>query len=365
MGRNAICLTVSHDDRFELERRAKARRGVGAQDVLRARIVLMRAEGKKEGDVAAELGTTKNTVGLWTRRYLSQGLSGLKDAPGRGRKPSVDTRKIEQIVTRVTQPPAGRTRWSVRSMAKAVGVSRHTVHTVWRRNDLKPHRTRTFKLSKDPLFEQKFWDVIGLYLNPPDKALVLCCDEKSQCQALERTQPGLPLGIGHIRTKTHDYIRHGTVCLFAALNYLQGKIISRTETQHRHEEWLAFLKQIDRETPKNLDLHLVADNYGTHKHPVVKNWLAKHPRFHMHFTPTGSSWLNMVERFFADLTGDVVREGSFTSVADLSRAIEAYMAERNANPKPYCWKADGAAILAKIARARETQLKQVNSGTGH
>ena len=347
MSRPAITLSVTQDDRSELEQRVKARHGVGHQDVLRARILLLRAEGKKEDEVATALNTSKNTVGLWTRRYSSQGIEGLKDAPGRGRKPWLATEKVAQVVTRVTQPPAGRTRWSVRSMAKATGLSRHSVHTIWQRNDLKPHRVGTFKLSKDPLFEQKFWDVIGLYLNPPDKALVLCCDEKSQCQALERTQPGLPLGIGHIRTKTHAYKRHGTIGLFAALNYLQGKIISRTETQHRHEEWLAFLKQIDRETPKELDLHLIADNYGTHKHPNVKEWLAKHPRFHMHFTPTGSSWMNMVERFFAGLTGDVVREGSFTSVADLTRSIETYLAERNADPKPYRWKADGAAILEK------------------
>jgi transposase len=365
MGRSTIRLSVSQDDRFELERRVKARRRAGRQDVLRARIVLMRAEGKKEAEVAAALGTSKNTVGLWTRRYASSGIEGLKDAPGRGRKPWLDPKKIEQVITRVTRPPAGRTRWSVRSMARATGLSRHSVHTIWRRNDLKPHLTRTFKLSRDPLFEPKFWDVIGLYLNPPDKALVLCCDEKSQCQALERTQPGLPLGIGHIKTRTHDYTRHGTLTLFAALNYLQGKVIGRTETQHRHEEWLAFLKQIDRETPKDLDLHLIADNYATHKHPAVKAWLVRHPRFHMHFTPTGSSWMNMVERFFADLTADVVREGSFNSVRALAAAIEAYLAERNADPKPYKWKAQGAEILAKITRAKEAQLKQTISMSPH
>ena len=364
MSRPITRLSINDDDRHELERRVKARHETGQQDMLRARIVLMRAEGNKEDVVAKTLGTSKNTVGLWTRRYLSGGIAGLKDAPGRGRKPWLDARIIEKVITRVTQPPPGRARWSVRSMARFAGISRHSVHTLWRRNDLKPHRVRTFKISKDPLFEQKFWDVIGLYLNPPDKALVLCCDEKSQCQALERTQPGLPLRAGQIQTKTHDYIRHGTLTLFAALNYLQGKIISRTEIQHRHEEWLAFLKQIDRETPKDLDLHLIADNYGTHKHPAVKAWLARHPRFHMHFTPTGSSWMNMIERFFADLTMDVVRDGSFTSVPMLAKAIEVYLAERNANPKPCQWKAKGADILAKIARAKEAQLKQANSMTG-
>ena len=237
-------------------------------------------------------------------------------------------------------------------MAKEVGISRHSVHQIWRKNDLKPHLVRTFKISKDPAFEKKFWDVIALYLNPPDKALVLCCDEKSQCQALERTQPALPLGIGHIRTKTHDYIRHGTITLFAALNYLDGKIIARTEKKHTHIEWLRFLKQLDRETPKELDLHLIVDNYGTHKHEKVKQWVGKHRRFHIHYTPTSSSWMNLIERFFADLTNDVVRDGSFTSVRQLVRDIETYLAERNLNPKRYQWKAEGEEILRKIQKAK-------------
>ena len=223
---------------------------------------------------------------------------------------------------------------------------------VWSKNDLKPDVTRTFKLSNDTDFEKKFWDVIGLYLDPPANALVLCCDEKSQCQALERSQPGLPLGPGHPRTMTHDYRRHGTTTLFAALDYLEGKLITRTEQRHTHVEWLRFLKQIDRETPKGLELHLIADNYATHKHPKVKAWPAKRPRFNMHFTPTSSSWLNMIERFFADLTEDVIRSGSFASVKELIDDINAYLAERNANPQPYKWTAKGEAILAKISRAR-------------
>ena len=211
---------------------------------------------------------------------------------------------------------------------------------------------KTFKLSNDPKFEEKFWDVIGLYLDPPTKALVLCCDEKSQCQALERTQLGLPLAPKRMRTMTHDYMRHGTVTLFAALVQLTGTLIARTEVSHTHVEWLRFLKQIDRDTPPDLELHLIADNYATHKHPKVRAWLEKHPRFKMHFTPTSSSWLNLVERFFADLTGDVIRAGSFASVNELVRDIETYLAERNANPKPYKWKAEGAKILPKIKRAR-------------
>jgi transposase len=212
---------------------------------------------------------------------------------------------------------------------------------------------RTFKLSRDPRFEEKFWDIIGLYLDPPDKALVLCCDEKSQCQALERTQPGLPLGIGHIRTQTHDYKRHGTITLFAALNYLDGKLISRTERHHTHVEWLRFLKQIDRETPRGLGVHVVADNYATHKHKKVKAWLSKHPRFHMHFTPTSSSWMNLVERFFGELTADCIRDGSFRNIQELTDAIVKYLAERNDEPKRYVWKAKGEEILNKIRRAKK------------
>lgn len=237
-------------------------------------------------------------------------------------------------------------------MAAALGISHQSVQTIWNNNDLKPHLSRTFKVSTDPQFEDKFWDIIGLYLHPPDKALILCCDEKSQCQALERTQPGLPLGIGHIRTKTHDYRRHGTLTLFAALNYLDGKLISRTERRHTHVEWLRFLKQIERETPKKLAIHVIADNYATHKHQNVKDWLARHPGFQMHFTPTSSSWMNLVERFFGELTADCIREGSFQSVSELADSILDYLAARNRDPKRYVWKATGVAILEKIEMAK-------------
>jgi transposase len=237
-------------------------------------------------------------------------------------------------------------------MGRHAGMSHSTVQRIWAKNDLKPHVTKTFKLSNDPKFEEKFWDVIGLYPDPPAKALVLCCDEKSQCQALERTQPGLPLAPKRLRTMTHDYTRHGTVTLFAALNAIEGKLIARTEERHTHVEWLRFLKQIDRETPKKLDIHLIQDNYATHKHPKVKAWLGRHPRFKCHFTPASSSWMNLVERFFADLTEDVIRTGSFASVNGLVRDINAYPAGRNANPRPYKWKAEGTAILEKINRAR-------------
>jgi len=351
MARPVSILELTPEEAAELRRRVRASTTT-QRDGLRARVVLARAEKRKEKQVAEELGVSLACVSKWSRRFEEHGLEGLNDQPGRGRKPWLSAEKIEKVIATVTQPPPGRTRWSVRSMAEAVGVSRHAVHTIWKRNDLKPHLTRTFKLSTDPLFEQKFWDVIGLYLNPPEKALVLCCDEKSQCQALERTQPCLPLGIGHIRTRTHDYKRHGTITLFAALNYLEGKIVSRTEARHTHVEWLRFLKQINREAPQDLLVHLIADNYGTHKHPRVREWLDRHQRFQVHFTPTGSSWLNLVERFFADLTGDVVREGSFGSVRELVGAIEDYLADRNEHPKPYRWHAKGAEILAKVMRAR-------------
>jgi transposase len=235
----------------------------------------------------------------------------------------------------------------------AAGVSPATVQRLRRANDIRPHLTRTFKLSNDIHLEEKFWDVIGLYLNPPDRAVVLCCDEKSQCQALERTQPGLPLGIGHIQTRTHDYVRHGALTLFAALNYLDGKIISRVAQKHTHRQWLDFLKQIDAQTPAELHLHLIVDSYSTHRHPTVRSWLARRPRFHLHFTPTSSSWMNLVERFFRDLTEDVVRPGSFTSTRQLAETIHGYLNERNPAPRRHVWKKSGQRILASIQRARE------------
>jgi transposase len=348
------------------EERTVLRRRVGSptarqRDALRARIVLLRAEGRREEEVATRLDVSINTVSLWSSRFAEKGLDGLNDQPGRGRKPWLAPEKVRKVITEITRPPKGRKRWSTRTMAAAAGMSHQSVRSIWKKNDLKPHLVRTFKISNDPRFEEKFWDIIGLYLNPPDQALLLCCDEKSQCQALERTQPGLPLGIGEIRTQTHDYKRHGTITLFAALNYLEGKLITRTERKHTHVEWLRFLRQIERETPKELDIHVIADNYSTHKHAKVKEWLKNHPRFHMHFTPTSSSWMNLIERFFADLTSDCIREGSFQSVRELIEAIEEYLAARNENPKRYVWHAKGEEILRKIARAKEALVKVINS----
>ena len=351
MARPIKVVMASTEVRAELQRIAKAWTSAH-RDRFRANIILLRLDGLKIEEVAERMETSMPTVSIWSSRFEQFGLDGLKDKAGRGRKPSIPTRKVERVVTEVTRPPKNRNRWSVRSMGRHVGISHSTVQRIWSKSELKPHVIKTFKLSNDPNFEAKFWDVIGLYLDPPANALVLCCDEKSQCQALERTQPGLPLAPNRPRTMTHDYTRHGTITLFAALIALTGRLITRTEGCHTHVEWLRFLKQIDRETPKHLDLHLIADNYATHKHPNVKAWLDRHPRFKMHFTPTSSSWLNLVERFFADLTEDVIRSGSFASVKELVEDINTYLAERNANPKTYKWTAQAAAILDKIHRAR-------------
>jgi transposase len=335
----------------ELRRRSRATTST-VRERERANMILLRLEGVSVTVAAARLKTTAKRVSLWSTRFAERGLDGLEDEPGRGRKPSIPAAKVARVLTEATRPPKTRNRWSVRSMGRHAGLSPSTVQRIWSKNDLKPHVTRTFKLSNDPNFEVKFWDVIGLYLDPPAKALVLCCDEKSQCQALERTQLALPLAPKRPATMTHDYKRHGTITLFAALNALEGRLIARTEKRHTHVEWLRFLKKIDRETPQDLDIHLVQDNYATHKHAKVAEWLKRHPRFKVHFTPTSSSWMNLVERFFADLTADVIRTGSFASVGELVRDIEAYLDDRNANPRPYRWQAKGEAILEKIRRAR-------------
>ena len=360
MARPVSVIELTPEERTVLLRRVKSAT-TRQRDALRARIILLRAEGRSEQSVAAELGVSVNTISLWSSRFELKGMEGLNDVPGRGRKPWLDPEKVRKVITDITRPPKGSKKWSTRTMAATAGMSHQSVHSIWKKNDLKPHLVRTFKISNDPRFEEKFWDIIGLYLNPPDKALLLCCDEKSQCQALERTQPGLPLGIGDIRTKTHDYKRHGTITLFAALNYLEGKLITRTERKHTHVEWLRFLRQIDRETPKDLDIHVIADNYSTHKHAKVKAWLKTHTRFHMHFTPTSSSWMNLIERFFADITNDCIRDGSFQNVRELIEAIEDYLAARNENPKRYVWRATGEEILRKIGRAKETLAKVINS----
>jgi transposase len=367
MGRAANRLDVANDQLAEL--RKLVRRPTATQrEIRRARIILERATGASQQEVAERVGVQRLVVAHWEKRFREEGLAGLTDAKGRGRKASIPDEKRKQVIVDATRPPYPRQRWSARTMARAVGVSAATVQRLWSQNEIKPHLVRTFKLSKDPRFEEKFWDVIGLYLDPPAKALVLCCDEKSQCQAIERTQPGLPLGMGQIRTKTHDYRRHGTITLFAALDYLTGKISRLIAPRHSHAEWLMFLKQLDREAPDGVTLHLIVDNLSTHKTPEVRTWIdktnQKHQRAHecdrlvQHFVPTSSSWMNLVERFFRDITEDVIRDGSFGNVKELATAIEAYLAERDLAPKRYVWKAEGAAILEKINRARTVAVAE-------
>ena len=360
-GRPISLLSLTDEDRAELERRIKAPTA-SKRDSLRASIVLKRA-ALGQAEAAESLGCSEACVSRWTARFRRKGLAGLKDAPGRGRKPYLDPSRVETVITRVNRPPKGHARWSVRTMARESGVSRSSVSRIWRANDLKPHLKKGFKLSNDPDFERKFWDVVGLYLDPPERALVLCCDEKSQCQALERTQRALPLVSGHAKTFTHDYIRHGTLTLFAALNYLDGKVVRRLEENHTHKEWLLFLKQIDRECPVGVTLHLVLDNYATHKKEEVTSWMerrnAAHEKRHgvkrivPHFTPTSSSWLNLVERFFGDITQQALLNDSFGSVRELAQRILDYIAAHNLEPKRYVWRADGMAILEKIRRARQ------------
>lgn len=331
-----------------------AARNTPQKVVFRARIVLLAAEGKANRRIAQELGASRPSVILWRQRFEQGGPAALtEDAPGRGRKATISAARVKQIVeaTLHTRPPAA-THWSVRSMAAAQGVSPATVQRIWDAHGLQPHRTRTFKLSRDKKFMEKLTDVVGLYLNPPDKALVLCVDEKSQIQALNRTQPGLPMKKGRCGAMTHDYKRNGTTTLFAALNMLEGKVIGECMARHRHQEFLKFLRRLNRELPAHLDLHLIVDNYGTHNKPEVKAWLAKHPRFHLHFIPTSSSWLNLVERWFRELTEKRIRRGSFYSVNELVAAIEEYMQHTNRNPKPFVWTASIEKILDKVNRCK-------------
>jgi transposase len=323
---------------------------------------LFAAEGKQNQEIAKLCGVTRRTVGLWRRRFVEKRIAGiLKDAPRAGRRRRLSQEMIGEIIRKTTQEtPEGRTHWSTRSLAKAMGLSPSTIGRVWRRHGLKPHLSRTFKLSRDPKFLEKLDDIIGLYLNPPEHALVFSVDEKSQIQALDRTQPGLPLVPGRSGTMTHDYKRHGTTTLFTALNTLDGKVIGTCMPQHRHQEWIKFLRLIDREAPTDKEIHLIADNYATHKHPEVQAWLERHPRFTVHFTPTSASWLNMVERFFRDLTENRLRRGVFRSVGDLIAAIDEYLVCHNQDPKPYIWTKSASDILEKVTRARQALLKSAS-----
>ncbi len=321
---------------------------------LRTKICLLASEGMSNNAIAKKLQTSRPTVLLWRKRFKERGVLGLsQEAPKGPSKRRLSRSKVDEIVSATlhTKPPDA-THWSVRTMAKAQGVSHSTVARVWQAHGLKPHRVKTFKLSKDKRFAEKLTDVVGLYLDPPDKAVVLCVDEKSQIQALDRTQPGLPMKKGRCGTMTHDYKRHGTTTLFAALNVLDGTVIGSCYPRHRHEEFLKFLRKIDRETPDGMNLHLIVDNYGTHKHPNVKKWLSKNKRFHLHFIPTSSSWLNLIERWFGEITRKRIRRGVFHSVPDLIAAIEEYIRVNNQDPKPFVWTKKVDEIIEKVSRCK-------------
>ena len=355
-------IVLTSDERAELLSLARSKR-TSVRLAQRARIVLLAAEGRQNKDIAVELGIGRVQVSRWRERYAESRLTGIERDRPRGAPPvKVDVARLVELTTQ--SQPAAATHWSTRTMGAELGISAASVSRHWRANGLKPHLVRSFKVSRDPQFVEKLEDIVGLYLSPPNHALVLCCDEKSQVQALDRTQPGLPLKKGRAATMTHDYKRNGTTTLFAALNVLDGQVIAQCQQRHRHTEWLKFLRQIDRETPQDKALHLIADNYATHKHPVVQAWLAKHPRFNMHFTPTSASWLNMVERFFRDITDKRLRRGVFTSVPELVAAIDEYIAHHNTKPKRFIWTKSARDILQKVIRAN-SRLSSKQNATLH
>jgi transposase len=352
MWASSAALAVTREARQELERLVRSDK-TEQRIALRARIILGAADGKSNNALARELNTSRPTVIDWRRRFAEGGVEALDDDRPRGRSfPPLARAKTAEIITRTQSPPPHATQWSCSRMAKACGVSKASVQRVWHANGLKPHLLKTFKLSNDPDFIEKREDVVGLYMNPPDHALVFCIDEKSQVQALDRTQPGLPMKKGRVGTMTHDYKRNGTTSLFAALDILKGEVIGRCMPHHRHQEFLKFLKTIDRSTPKPLDIHCIADNYATHKKQEVNDWLARHPRFHLHFIPTSSSWLNLVERWFGKITTERIRRGVFTSVPQLERAIYDYIEHNNAHPKPFVWTKSASDIIRKVNRGR-------------
>ena len=346
---------VLTEEQERILRQWARRRSLSARQVERARIVLLAAAGKQDLEIAAEIGISNQKAARWRKRFLKLGLAGLeKDAPRPGRTPIITSVTMQEVIRKTTQEkPTDATHWSTRTMAEAAGLSEKSVRRIWHKHGLKPHLFRTFKVSNDPAFAEKLEAIVGLYLNPPEHAIVLCADEKSQIQALDRTQPGLPIKKGRCGTMTHDYKRNGTATLFAALNTLDGTVISMCDDRHRHQEWVKFLRVIDEVTPSRKEIHLIADNYATHKHPKVQKWLARHRRFHIYFTPTSSSWLNMVERFFRDLTQNRLRRGIFRDVEELILAIGEYIDQHNDNPKPFVWTAKATDILEKLKRARK------------
>ena len=361
--RVAPTILLTDEQKSQLTAAAKGR-SVSVRFAQRARMILLAAQGWQDKQIAAEVGIRRQSVARWRRRFIQVGINGIvKDAPRSGRRRTARSQaKVLAIVERTTQTkPPDATHWSTRSMARDQGVSEATVRRVWREHGLKPHRVKSFKLSNDKHFVEKLHDIVGLYLNPPEHALVLSCDEKSQIQALDRTQPGLPLKKGRAATMTHDYKRNGTTTLFAALSTLDGKLIGTCMNRHRHQEWIKFLKLIDQQTPADKTLHLIVDNYSTHKHPKVLSWLRRHRRFNIHFTPTSASWLNMVERWFRDLTDKQLRRAAFQNVPQLIATIESYITRMNRSPKPFIWTAKASDILEKVKIAREALHK---SATG-
>jgi transposase len=353
----SVILDAAQKEKLEQQSRG---RSLAARVVERSKIILLAATGLQDKEIAEGLGITPKKAARWRARFLQNGLAGLlKDAPRPGRKPRIGRTIIQKVIRKTTrEKPADATHWSTRTMAAVAGISEASVRRIWRAHGLKPHLVETFKLSNDAHFAEKLEAIVGLYLNPPEHALVLCCDEKSQIQALDRTQPGLPIKRGRGETMTHDYKRNGTATLFAALNTMNGEVFGMCAERHRHQEWLKFLRLIDQAIPDDRELYLICDNYATHKHPKVQRWLARRPRFHVHFTPTSASWLNMVERFFRDLTQKRLRRGVFRSLEELIMAVEGYIDCHNANPKPFIWTASATDILEKVKRAR-TSLSNV------
>lgn len=341
-------IVLSESDRLVLERTCRKHK-TSADEKTRARIVLLASEGMQNTEISKQTKTSRVTVTKWRSRYAEKGLEGLLDTPRTGRPRTITTKQIEQVVQKtIAEKPKDRTHWSVRSMAKETGISKTKISLIWQAHQLRPHKETTFKLSKDPHFTEKIKDVVGLYMSPPANAVVLSVDEKTQIQALDRTQPGLPFGKGRNGTRTHDYVRNGTCCLFAALNALSGKVISRCTQKHDHKDFLGFLNQLDKAVESDLDVHLILDNYSTHKHSKVKAWLKKHPRFKFHFIPTSSSWLNIVERFFGKITDDRIRRGAFKSVSELIEAIDSYIKNHNEDPKPFVWTKTADQIIEKL-----------------
>ncbi len=352
MGRPLAELVVSKDEREQLVR--WSRRATSAQSLaLRCRIVLACDSGKSNTEVAKDMGVSLPTVGKWRQRFIDQRLEGLHDEPRPGAPRTVTDEQVEAVVVKTLESlPKNATHWSTRSMAQATGLSQSAIVRIWHTFGLQPHRVETFKLSSDPLFIEKVRDVVGLYMSPPERAIVLSVDEKSQIQALDRSQPGLPLGLGYTEKHTHDYVRHGTTSLFSALNVKTGEVIGQCMNRHRHQEFLKFMKTVDAAIPEEegVTIHVIMDNYATHKTPAVRKWFTNHPRYVVHFTPTSASWLNLVERFFAEITVKRIRRGAFKSVKQLIAAIEDYLALHNANPRPFHWTATADEILGKVDR---------------